>query len=167
MWHYRYAILIQATQFCNSDHNDPIAPNKNNYWCRNRSVKSVIDNHSDFMRLNSLAENTSTEPTFRYLSPTPQPVYIVVDTSTHGDPSLESCFEEAKLKINQLLGNIATARGNALVRILTMGGTAFNSSSGLGGYLNSVTEPLEVKKKTYKNGISIYVNMTFLRFERI
>ena len=145
MWHFHHANLMQVTEFCNSDHNDPIAPNKNNYWCRNRSVQTVIDKSVDIRSKTPLDEDTNTTPTFRYISATSQPVYIVLDVSTHGSSSI-SYFDQAKTKITEQLNLIRNERGSTLVRILTMGGTAFNTNSGLGGYLNSVTETLEVRK---------------------
>jgi hypothetical protein len=54
-----------------------------NYWCRNRSTKTVILKHPDFTALKPLNKTTNTEPEFNYLLPAYQTVYIVMDISNH------------------------------------------------------------------------------------
>jgi DNA topoisomerase IB len=54
-----------------------------NYWCRNRSTKTVILKHPDFTALKALNKTTNTAPEFNYLLPAYQTVYIVMDISNH------------------------------------------------------------------------------------
>ena len=70
--------------FCDSTNHDRTAPNKQNYWCRNRSIKTVISKTPDFTSTPStLPPSTNTTPAFNYYTPAPQAVYIVLDTSNH------------------------------------------------------------------------------------
>ena len=70
--------------FCNSTNQDRLAPNKHNYWCRNRSIKTVISQTPDFTSTpTALPQSTNTMLTFNYYTPAPQAVYIVLDTSNH------------------------------------------------------------------------------------
>ena len=77
-------IYFQVNSFCDSTNHDRVAPNKQNYRCRNRSVKTVIMRTVDYFSTpNTLPPTTSTLPTFNFYTPSPQAVYIVLDTSNH------------------------------------------------------------------------------------
>lgn len=71
------------TKFSDETNHDRAAPNMQNYWCRNRSTKTIISNHPDLTDLDPLDASTNTVPEFTYLLPAYQTVYIVMDTSSH------------------------------------------------------------------------------------
>ena len=74
---------MQVTRFCDGSNHDPTAPNKHNYWCRNRSVLAVIKKNADMVGLNALPAEMVTDPQFKYVKPTSPSVYVVVDVATH------------------------------------------------------------------------------------
>ena len=77
-------LFLKVNSFCDSTNHDRTAPNKQNYWCRNRSVKTVISRTVDYFSTpNTLPPTTSTAPAFNFFTPSPQAVYIVLDTSNH------------------------------------------------------------------------------------
>jgi hypothetical protein len=72
-----------VTKFSDETNHDRAAPNMQNYWCRNRSTKTIISKHPDLTDLDPSDASTNTVPEFSYLLPAYQTVYIVMDTSSH------------------------------------------------------------------------------------
>ena len=162
---------IQANQFCNSTTHDYTATNQQNFWCRNRSVKTIINNHPDVKGKPALSSNTNTVPTFVFLQPTPQPVYIVLDSSSHMTGSdYDTVFNTVKDKLDGFLATgsdtLSNARPTSMVSILTMGGPRVPSTStNLGGYLTIVQDPLSViilrfhSNNDFPNSIQLYIRL--------
>ena len=73
----------QANRFCDESNHDPTAPNKHNYWCRNRSVKTIVKESRDMFDLDPLSPTTETKPTFNYVTRASPVVYVVIDVATH------------------------------------------------------------------------------------
>ena len=76
-------LIYKVLKFSDETNHDRTAPNMQNYWCRNRSTKTVILKHPDFTALKPLNKTANTAPEFNYLLPAYQTVYIVMDISNH------------------------------------------------------------------------------------
>ena len=72
-----------ANRFCDSTNHDRTAPNKQNYFCRHRSIKSIMNGRPDFSSQTALPSTTNTNPVVNYLLPAPQTIFIVMDISNH------------------------------------------------------------------------------------
>lgn len=76
--------IFQTTKFCDDSNHDRTAPNRQNHFCRNRSIKTVIENSRDFRGVNQpLPQTTNTMPTFNIQVAASKVVYVVLDTSTY------------------------------------------------------------------------------------
>ncbi|XP_046639085.1 calcium-activated chloride channel regulator 3A-1-like [Daphnia pulicaria] len=137
--------LPTVTKFSDETNHDRAAPNMQNYWCRNRSTKTIISKHPDFTNLNPSDASTNTVPEFSYLLPAYQTVYIVMDTSSHTLTD-DTVFNYVKSEIeNKLIPQLAATSPRSFVGIATMVGANFNSSNGrLGGYLTEIQAPIQV-----------------------
>ena len=143
--------LSQAASFCDSTTHDHTATNQQNFWCRNRSIKSIIRNHPDIRYKTPLPPSQLVpEPKFNYMKPAKtQPIYIVVDASDHMGAQYQTVFDTIKDQLDKIfLPSLANAP-ESIVSILTMGGSAVNSGSSLGGYLSTVASPIAVCTKLY------------------
>jgi len=140
--------LPTVTRFCDGSNHDPTAPNKHNYWCRNRSVLAVIKKNADMVGLNALPAEMVTDPQFKYVKPTSPSVYVVVDVATH-DHIDKAVFNQTKEQLKQLVTNLSGIGQNTVVGIGTMAGTTttshLNGDSRLGGYINYIQEPILLK----------------------
>ena len=112
-----------ANRFCDSTNHDRTAPNKQNFYCRNRSIKTIMNSRPDFTSStqNPLPSNTNTNPVITYSQPAPQTIFIVMDISTHTltDPVIAQlfCFYQNESQINldkrdsTLSSSFITSRG--------------------------------------------------------
>lgn len=154
------------SKFCDSSNHDRAAANKQNYWCRNRSVKTVMRQSPEFTNITPMPNTTNTAPEFIYQVRASQTVYLVFDTSSHTladdvynkriscatplkintfNCGFQAVFNYTKTQISQsLIQQLASASPRSFVGIATMGGTIVNSTGRLGGYLTEVQTPIQV-----------------------
>ncbi|XP_057366133.2 calcium-activated chloride channel regulator 3A-1-like [Daphnia carinata] len=136
--------LPTVSKFSDEKNHDRAAPNKQNYWCRNRSTKTVIKKNPDFNNLSPLANTTTTTPQFNYLVRASQAIYIVLDASNHTLPD-NTVFNYIKTEIAQrMIPQLAANSPRSFVGIATMGGSVVTSNGRLGGYLTEIQSPVLV-----------------------